>query len=386
MEIALKKLGDIITGNTPSKKDDKFWDSADICFLKPDGIADEGITLINDSTEYISENARGKARIVSEDALFVTCIGIIGKVGIAGSGEYAFNQQINAIETNEVVLPRYLAYNLLFSKSRLVAMANAPVVPIINKTQFEDFIVNIEEDKLKQAEIVLVLDKLRGIIESRKKELGLFDDLIKARFIEMFGNILSDNNLPLVKLKELADIGSSKRIYANEYVEDGVPFYRSKEIRELGSGLKPSVELFISEERYAEIKEKYGVPKEGDILVAAIGATIGYSWIVNTDSPFYYKDGNLIILSIKDNVNPIFLNHTMGIIIEDFKNKGVAGSAQLALTIEKLEKMMVVNPDIDLQNQFAEFVKQVNKSKVAVQKALDEAQLLFDSLMQQYFG
>ena len=76
----------------------------------------------------------------------------------------------------------------------------------------------------------------------------------------------------------------------------------------------------------------------------------------------------------------------MGILIEDFKNKGVAGSAQLALTIEKLEKMMVVNPDIELQNQFAEFVKQIDKSKVAVQKALDETKLLFDSLMQQYFG
>ena len=166
-----------------------------------------------------------------------------------------------------------------------------------------------------------------------------------------------------MQLKDLADIGSSKRIYANEYVESGVPFYRSKEIRELGAGLKPSVELFIRQERYDEIKAKYGVPKIGDILIAAIGATIGYSWIVDTDKPFYYKDGNLIILSTKNNVNPIFLNHTMGILIEDFKSKGVAGSAQLALTIEKLEKMMVVNPNIDLQNQFAAFVEQTDKSK-----------------------
>ena len=176
--------------------------------------------------------------------------------------------------------------------------------------------------------------------------------------------------MPLVQLCTLADIGSSKRIYADEYVESGVPFYRSKEIRELGTGLKPSVELFIKQERYDEIKEKYGVPKVGDILIAAIGATIGYSWIVDTEKPFYYKDGNLIILSIKDNVNPIFLNHTMGILIEDFKNKGVAGSAQLALTIEKLEKMMVVNPNIELQNQFGEFVLQVDKSKVVLENII----------------
>lgn len=234
--------------------------------------------------------------------------------------------------------------------------------------------------------IVEKIGLLQNIIDNRKCELSKLDDLIKARFVELFGNILTDKNLPLVQLSELADIGSSKRIYANEYVEEGIPFYRSKEIRELGSGLKPSVELFIKRERYDEIKEKFGVPKVGDILIAAIGATIGYSWIVNTETPFYYKDGNLIILSIKDGINPIFLNHTMGILIEDFKNKGVAGSAQLALTIEKLEKMMVVNPDIELQNQFASFVQQVDKSKVAVRRALDETQTLYDSLMQEYFG
>ena len=238
----------------------------------------------------------------------------------------------------------------------------------------------------EQKRIADSIKKTEEIIGIRKKQLQLLDDLVKARFVEMFGDILSDNKLPLVQLKELADIGSSKRIYANEYVDSGIPFYRSKEIRELGAGLKPSVELFIKQERYGEIKEKYGVPKIGDILIAAIGATIGYSWIVDTDKPFYYKDGNLIILSTKNNVNPIFLNHTIGILIEDFKSKGVAGSAQLALTIEKLEKMQVVNPNIELQNKFAAFVEQTNKSKVVVQKAIDEAQSLFNSLMQEYFG
>lgn len=215
----------------------------------------------------------------------------------------------------------------------------------------------------RQNQIVYKMDLLTKTIELYEKQINLLNDLIKARFIEMFGDILGDRTLPLVRLCELADIGSSKRIYANEYAESGIPFYRSKEIRELGTGLKPSIELFIKQERYDEIKEKYGIPKVGDILIAAIGATIGYSWIVDTASPFYYKDGNLIILSIKDNVNPIFLNHAIGILIEDFKKKGVGGSAQLALTIEKLEKMMVVNPELELQNQFADFVQQVDKSR-----------------------
>lgn len=253
----------------------------------------------------------------------------------------------------------------------------------------KDYILNLSIDlplKCEQKNILKVIENAENIILNRKQQLLKLDELVKSRFIKLFGNILCDNNLPLVELKELADIGSSKRIYANEYVESGVPFYRSKEIRELGTGLKPSVELFIKQERYEEIKAKYGVPKIGDILIAAIGATIGYSWIVDTDKPFYYKDGNLIILSIKNNVNPIFLNHTMGILIEDFKSKGAAGSAQLALTIEKLEKMMVINPSIDLQNQFATFVEQTDKSKLAIQKSLKQLETLKKSLMHQYFG
>ena len=281
------------------------------------------------------------------------------------------------------VLPEYLFY--VVSYMHLEKYYTGATIPHIYFKDYKNKEFNLDNIE-KQLEIIDVLGRCKKVIEARKQELVELDSLTKARFVELFGDILCNNKLPLVKLSEFVNIGSSKRIYANEYVDKGVPFYRSKEIRELGTGMKPSVELYIKQERYDEIKEKYGVPKKGDILIAAIGATIGYSWIVDTDTPFYYKDGNLIILSIKNNVNPIFLNYTMRILIEDFKNKDVAGSAQLALTIEKLEKMMVVNPDIKLQNQFADFVHQVNKSKVAVQKALDETQILFDSLMQKYFG
>lgn len=179
----------------------------------------------------------------------------------------------------------------------------------------------------------------------------------------MFGDILQDDKFDKVILKEVANVGSSKRIYANEYVESGIPFYRSKEIRELGENLKPSIDLFISEEKYDSIKNQFGVPKKGDILIAAIGATIGYTWIVNTDEAFYYKDGNLLNVSINKSMNSIYLNHALKILINDFKYKGASGTAQLALTIEKVGKMEVTCPPIELQNQFDDFVKQVDKLK-----------------------
>lgn len=194
----------------------------------------------------------------------------------------------------------------------------------------------------------------------------------KSRFVEMFGNILYDNHFDRALLQEVADVGSSKRIYANEYTTEGIPFYRSKEIRELGEGLKPSVELFISKAKYEETKSKYGIPKKGDILVAAIGATIGYTWVVDIDSPFYYKDGNLIQVSFKNDTNSIFFNHALKILIEDFKAKNATGSAQLAMTIEKMQKMEIISPPVELQNKFALFVEQVDKLKFACEHTIME--------------
>ena len=355
------------------------------------------LTIVNGKNQKKVENPNGKYPIYGSGGIMGYADGylcqantvIIGRKGNINKPIFVDEPFWN-VDTafgleakRDILLPKYLFYFCLhFDFERL---NKAVTIPSLTKADLLEIEIDLPTVDV-QADIVEKLDSINRLISLRKQQLAKLDELIKARFVEMFGDILSDNNLPLVNISELAEIGSSKRIYANEYVDKGIPFYRSKEIRELGSGLKPSVELFITEDRYNEIKEKYGVPKIGDILVAAIGATIGYSWIVNTDTPFYYKDGNLILLSIRDNVNPIFLNHTIGILIEDFKNKGVAGSAQLALTIEKLEKMMVVNPDTTLQNQFAEFVNQVDKSKAAVQQSLDSLETLKNALMQEYFG
>lgn len=183
IEIMIKELGEIITGNTPSKKKQEFWKSKDIFFVKPDSIPDNGVNIIRDSNEYISEEAREKARIAYQNSIFVTCIGSIGKIGIAAEGEFAFNQQINVVVPNKNINAKYLAYNLLFNKSRLMKIANAPVVPIINKSQFGEFTVKIESDIKKQTEIVYVLDKISNIVKHRMNELEMLDNLIKARFV-----------------------------------------------------------------------------------------------------------------------------------------------------------------------------------------------------------
>ena len=240
--------------------------------------------------------------------------------------------------------------------------------------------------KDKQIELAELFDKVVGVISKRNKELSVLDDLIKARFVEMFGDPVSNpKGWDMVELGELTGIGSSKRIFEKEYVSEGIPFYRTKEIVELSKGNSISTELYITEERFAAIKEQYGVPKAGDLLISAVG-TIGIIWIVDGKNDFYFKDGNLIRVDSSDKFDSVYMKNLLENLIVEYKKQMSSGTAYAALTISGLTKMKVYDVPMELQNQFADFVRQVDKSKVAVQKALDETQTLFDSLMQEYFG
>ena len=238
----------------------------------------------------------------------------------------------------------------------------------------------------KQDRIIAELDRTQNIINKYEKELMLLDKLIKARFVEMFGDpLVEGNRYPKVPLGSLTEVGSSKRIFEKEYVSEGIPFYRTKEIVELSKGNRITTELFITKTRYDEIRSTYGVPQKGDLLISAVG-TIGVIWIVDGNNDFYFKDGNLLRVSASEKFIPEYLKYLLDILISAYKQEMSSGTAYAALTISALKKMMVYDVPLVEQEGFADFVHQVDKSKAAVQKALDETQLLFDSLMQEYFG
>lgn len=384
MKLMLKELGEIITGNTPSKQIEEFWNSEDICFIKPDVIADSGVNEISESNEYISEEARKKARVVSKNAIFVTCIGSIGKIGIAMDGEYAFNQQINAIIPNEKIDSKYLAYNLLFNKQRLIGMANAPVVPIINKSQFGEFTLNIEIDSDKQSEIVKVLDKLMDIIKHRKNELFALDALIKARFVEMFGNPLDKSkvNKFFVECVEF----NPKKSEVKDMMHKEVSFVPMECV-----GIDGSFE--IKEEGLVKDYYKgYTYFKDGDVLLAKITPCFENGKIaiaenctngIGFGTTEFHVSRPILGVSNSYWIKYMLKNDN----VHELATTNMTGSAgQKRIQTPFFEKLKIYLPPIELQNQFADFVHQVDKSKVAVQKALDETQLLFDSLMQKYFG
>lgn len=174
----------------------------------------------------------------------------------------------------------------------------------------------------------------------------------KLRFKEF------DGDWSIKSLSELANLTSSKRVHLADYVPDGIPFFRGKEITELKSGVFPSDILYISHNQFNEFKEKYGVPKNNEILITAVG-TLANTYLVNTNYDFYFKDGNLIWL--KDiKADPKF----MMILLDAKKNDVLAsaiGSTQKALTIANLNKLIFNFPSKEEQTKIASFLSNVDE-------------------------
>ena len=239
-----------------------------------------------------------------------------------------------------------------------------------------------------QFEIVSTLDGVTSIIEHRQQQLQKLDELVKARFVEMFGDSeFNTMQWPTKKLSELCAVSSSKRIYQNEQCTEGVPFLRISDLNERIDNVKNAPELFIPINKYNELKENGLVPTEGDILVTSRG-TLGRCYIVRPEDEFYFQDGMISWLSdLNSQITSVYLSQLFAMSgIQKQIASLQAGSTVAYLSIAMLKKLNIMLPPLDLQEQFAAFVEQTDKSKVAIQKALDEAQLLFDSLMQKYFG
>ena len=175
------------------------------------------------------------------------------------------------------------------------------------------------------------------------------------------------------KLGDLCRIASSKRIFESEYVEKGVPFIRGQEISD-GSILDPkaSFECYISQSRYEEIKEKYGKPTKGDILITAVG-TIGNLCYLDKDIDFYFKDGNVIWFSeIISSCEGKFLFHFMkSSFFKDQLKYFMIGAVQKALTIDMLKKVEVPLPPLSDQKKIASVLSALD-DKIALNKKMDQ--------------
>lgn len=159
------------------------------------------------------------------------------------------------------------------------------------------------------------------------------------------------NNMIEIKLGKLCEITSSKRIFASEYVEDGILFCRSKEIIEMANNKKITEPLYISKERFDEIKNKFGVPQNGDLLLTSVG-TLGVPYVVKENDCFYFKDGNLTWMkNFSNKLNSKYLYYWL---FSDFGKAPLLacaiGSSQGAITIDILNRFKITCPDRKIQD------------------------------------
>ena len=243
----------------------------------------------------------------------------------------------------------------------------------------------------KQLEFSEILERVYGIIQSRKQELLKLDDLIKARFVEMFGNPVN-NEKGFVKapmgdyitlLTDFSSNGSYKTLDSGVTMYDEPNYAWMVRTTDLESGDMTSIK-YIDENAYELLAKSkiYG----GEIIMNKIGSAGKIYLMPQIDMPASLGR-NAFMFRYDDRINVKFLYH---LLTSEYGQREiqqyVRGAVTKTITKNDARAVLIMVPPIELQNEFEAFVKQVDKSKVAVQAALDKAQLLFDSLMQQYFG
>ena len=237
----------------------------------------------------------------------------------------------------------------------------------------------------QQKGVVNRLDRVKRIIELREQELQTLDDLIKARFVEMFGNDTNPYNWPVVNVEEVANVSVGVVIKPAQYYTDarhGVKAFRSLNIGPMT--IKDGDWVYFSFE--GNEKNAKSQLKENDLLIVRSGAP-GTACVVSKQ----YEGCNAIDIIIArpntEQIDPHYLctytNMPHG---KRQIEEGTGGAAQQHFNVGKYNKLRLMLPPMSLQKEFVDFIVQIDKSKVVVQKALAETQLLFDSLMQEYFG
>ena len=385
MKYKVKDIFDLQMGKTPARNNRNYWNTKENKWISIADLSKTG-KYISTTKEYLSDAAVEESgiKVIPANTVVMSFKLSIGKTAITTEEMYS-NEAIMAFHDRRVVdiLPEYVFY--MFKYRNWEEGSNKAVMgKTLNKATLSDVEIEICPIE-KQREIVAVLDKLMAVLEHREDELQLLDKLIKARFVEMFGT-LDNPSQEFVKatLKELCNKITDGK-HGGCKAEEGTEryFVGAREIYddEVHYDTAPEINIDEFEKDYKRCNIEIG-----DFLIVNTGATIGKSAIATdkrTKHTLLQKSVALLKVK-KDVLNPVFLKWCYRV------NKQMyiveSASAQPNLLLSKINSTVIYVPDIELQNQFASFVEQVDKSKVEVQKALDETQKLFDSLMQQYFG
>lgn len=375
----ISELTTVVTGGTPSTSVGEYWNDGNIPWLQSGCCQNCEV----DSTErYITQAGydNSSARMMPKHTIMIALTGATaGKIGYLNF-EACGNQSITGILPCEFLNQRFLFYYLISKRPQILADCVGGAQAHIS----QGYVKNIKIPMYpleKQVEVVNVLDGITSIIIARKLELQSFDELIKSRFVELFGDPVSNSKgLKELTLPELGELGR------------GVSKHRPRNAPELLGGEYPLIQtgevsnagLYIEnyENTYSELGYKQSKMWKAGTLCITIAANIAKTAILKFDACF---PDSVVGFKANDKTNEIFIHYWFSF-FQAILEAQAPESAQKNINLKILSELKVIAPDIEEQNKFATFVVQVDKSKVAVQKSLDETQLLFDSLMQKYFG
>jgi len=380
------KLGKICTierGGSP-RPIDKFITDA------PDGI---NWIKIGDTTDsmYITETAQKirpegmrKSRYVEPGEFLLSNSMSFGRPYILKIDGCIHDGWLVLRDENNLFDKRFLYYYLSSPSTfqKLKNMAVGGVVNNLNSEMVRGLVVPVPEIE-EQNQIGDTLDKISELISLRRQQIEKLDELVKARFVELFGHQShNEKNMPYGKIDDVAEIYLGLT-HTPTYVEDGVKFISAKNTS--CDYLDLSDVKYISREEF-EKAPKGTKPQKGDVLFSRVGSNLGHPVILDVDEELC-TFVSLGFLRAKGQVTNVYLKHWMrdDFFAEQVEQK-VVGGGQPNLNTGWLKEFKIIIPPMALQNEFASFVEQTDKSKSEIQKSLEKLEELKKSLMQKYFG
>ncbi|MCB6555413.1 restriction endonuclease subunit S [Erysipelatoclostridium ramosum] len=302
-------------------------------------------------------------------------------------GKALLNQHIFKVIFDKVNINKFFfMYAVEYNLKKMSLKTHGATMKHITKKDFDNVIIPFPTLE-KQGEIAQDLNIIKRIIEKYNQQINLLDELVKARFVELFGNIFDNKNcFPIVKIEDVCSLIKDGTHQTPKYVEKhegGFKFLSSKDVMSQKidwSNIK-YIPIELHEKLYSALK-----PQKNDILMSKNGVNYGVAAINDTNEVFDIYV-SLALLRPKDIINSIYFRCA----INSYETKRQFDSSIKCIGVPNLhlgeiKKTKILLPPIELQNQFADFIKEVDKSRLEVQKSLEKTQELFDSLMQKYFG
>lgn len=294
------------------------------------------------------------------------------------SGKCWVNNHAHVLKPKRGLDVDYLCYALMFYD--VTGLVNGATRMKLTQAAMRQMLIPMPEFS-EQLRIVNLLSAVQEIVLKRQQQLSALDDLIKARFVEMFGDInINSKNWPIQPLGDLCTIvrgGSPRPI--EQFLGGDIPWIKIGDTTEGESIYLTSTKEHIIQDGI----KKSRLVKAGSLIFANCGVSLGFARIITFDGCIH--DGWLAMEDIDERLDKVFLLQSLNQMTEHFREMAPAGT-QPNLNTAIMKAYQQIIPPIALQKEFITFMEQIDKSKSVIQKTLDETQLLFDSLMQKYFG